>query len=401
MNYILSQRDDWIIYKSYLMKVFKKGAHAIRTSINELQNAGYLSCENNRIKKIIKNGTKFTCIPNSLIQNNSLSAQARGLMAYFLSFPDNWMIYKAQLIKNSKEGRYSITSAMDELKKVGYLFCKKNGNRGCWQYYVFTEIPTEEEFKLFLRTNKISNSSLNESISNYQVSNYQVSKISKKPLLINTNLKYIKHTYKKESKPKKVEPKKTEATASLASKEAHISIFSKEAQECTNILCEHLRTLSADWRITRKNERYWTSQFEKMIQEDKRSIERMKSALIWMPTNKFWSEVILSGKIFRRNFDKLCRSMESKHKNNNSNGLYYDKDHDKDYGEKRNLLSNCCKHAEIRYQYDSFKINGLKYTDSYFKDESKDVFISIKNSLSGMKEIITRHYPEFKLCYKY
>jgi hypothetical protein len=77
-------------------------------------------------------------------------------MAYFLSFPDDWMIYKAQLINDSKEGRHAIISAMGELKKLGYLFCKKNGNRGCWQYYVFTEIPTEEEFQDFFEKDRKS-----------------------------------------------------------------------------------------------------------------------------------------------------------------------------------------------------------------------------------------------------
>ena len=107
-------------------------------------------------KTIIKRDEEraYTYIPNSLIQNNSLSAQARGLMAYFLSFPDNWMIYKAQLIKNSKEGRYSITSAMDELKKVGYLFCKKNGNRGRWQYYVSSKVTNKEELEDFFEKDR-------------------------------------------------------------------------------------------------------------------------------------------------------------------------------------------------------------------------------------------------------
>ena len=80
-------------------------------------------------KTIIKRDEEraYTYIPNSLIQDNSLSAQARGLMAYFLSFPDDWMFYKDQLINDSKEERHAITSAINELQNAGYISYGKNG----------------------------------------------------------------------------------------------------------------------------------------------------------------------------------------------------------------------------------------------------------------------------------
>jgi hypothetical protein len=403
MAYILSQRDDWIIYKSHLMKVFKKGKYAIRTVINELEKAGYLSCKDNRIKKTIKNGSKFASISNNLIKNNSLSAQARGLMAYFLSFPDDWMIYKAQLIKNSKEGRYAITSAMDELKKAGYLFCKKNGNRGCWQYYVFTEIPTEEELEFLFPKNKIFKISENQplSISNCQVPNYQIFKISKNQPLIKTNLKYIKHTYKKESKPKKVEPKKTEATASLASKEAHSFSFSKGIQECADLFENNLKSVRSNYKITEAIRLEWMRNMNEIVATGEGTVEEIHDVLVWVSGNVFWHNRIHTGKTLRSKFSELCSYMNPRLKSNNTNSLGYDKNSDKDYDEKKKLLSGLCEYLVTRYQRDMFKINRLKHTDSYFKDESKDVFISVKDSLNEMKEKIFCNYPEFKLCYKY
>lgn len=134
------------------------------------------------IRRAYKN--KFTVISNNLAQNNNLSLKARGLICYFLSLPDDWVIYVDQLSNVLKEKRCSILSALKELKKEGYIHHTKLGYKEGWQYFTFGEPVTEEEFKLFLRTNRFSNSSVNEQFENQQL---QKNKNKEKEYIDNTN----------------------------------------------------------------------------------------------------------------------------------------------------------------------------------------------------------------------
>jgi len=112
---------------------------------------------------------RFTSISNNLAQNNNLSLRARGLMLYFLSLPDDWVIHVNHLAKTFKEGKCSILTALKELKKYGYVHLTKKGFNEGWNYFVFEEPASAEEFKLFLRTNRFSNNSKTELIENQQL----------------------------------------------------------------------------------------------------------------------------------------------------------------------------------------------------------------------------------------
>lgn len=216
-----------------------------------------------------------------------------------------------------------------------------------------------------------------------------------------------KTTYiRKESKPKKVEPpkvipKKTEATASLASKEAHSFSFSKGIQECADLFENNLKSVRSNYKITEAIRLEWMRNMNEIVATGEGTVEEIHDVLVWVSGNVFWHNRIHTGKTLRSKFSKLCSYMNPRLKSNNTNSLGYDKNSDKDYDEKNKLLSGLCEYLVTRYQRDMFKINRLKHTDSYFKDESKNVFISVKYSLNEMKEKIFCNYPEFKLCYKY
>ena len=98
---------------------------------------------------------QYVVISNSLAQNNDLSLRARGLMAYLLSLPDNWQIHLNQLAKVMKEGKSILKDILRELKNAGYIHHHKMGFKEGWQYFVFEISTTNEEFKLFLRTDPI------------------------------------------------------------------------------------------------------------------------------------------------------------------------------------------------------------------------------------------------------
>lgn len=69
-----------------------------------------------------KRKNPFAQIPNSALQNRELSFRARGLLAFILSMPDEFVTRKYALYKFSeKEGRDAVIKAFDELIEQGYI----------------------------------------------------------------------------------------------------------------------------------------------------------------------------------------------------------------------------------------------------------------------------------------
>lgn len=79
----------------------------------------------NKSKSIIRSvkdkSHPFVIIDKTVFEEKSLSYKAKGLMGYILSKPDNWTIRMKDLIKQSTDGRDSVYSAFNELKKAGYI----------------------------------------------------------------------------------------------------------------------------------------------------------------------------------------------------------------------------------------------------------------------------------------
>ncbi|GHT70192.1 hypothetical protein FACS1894110_21230 [Spirochaetia bacterium] len=64
---------------------------------------------------------------NSPIQDPGLSWAAKGLLAYFISLPETWVVHLSELYSRGKkggrssDGRAKTESAMNELIKAGYV----------------------------------------------------------------------------------------------------------------------------------------------------------------------------------------------------------------------------------------------------------------------------------------
>ena len=63
----------------------------------------------------------FTVMSNHYLRNVSLSLKAKGLLSLMLSLPDNWDYTTKGLAHICKDGVDSISSAIKELEKQGYL----------------------------------------------------------------------------------------------------------------------------------------------------------------------------------------------------------------------------------------------------------------------------------------
>lgn len=76
---------------------------------------------NIRVEKI----SNFTTIDNGIFQDRRLSNSARGLLVLMLSLPSDWDYSVKGLVSICKEGERAITSALSELKLLGYLKINK------------------------------------------------------------------------------------------------------------------------------------------------------------------------------------------------------------------------------------------------------------------------------------
>ena len=137
-------------------------------------------------------------MPNHHLRDENLSLKACGLLSKMLSLPPNWDYSFNGLVKIKKEGRDSVRSALDELKRLNYLkITKERGEKGYFRYiyhvyknpcekhlkneinpdtaFPYTDNPVMDNPELDepvmdnlhqLNTNKLNNKELNNNISN-------------------------------------------------------------------------------------------------------------------------------------------------------------------------------------------------------------------------------------------
>lgn len=68
-----------------------------------------------------KQANPFVMIDHRPLNDPNLSWQAKGMLAYLLSKPDNWTIIVADLEKRATNGRDSVKSILKELETKGYI----------------------------------------------------------------------------------------------------------------------------------------------------------------------------------------------------------------------------------------------------------------------------------------
>ena len=71
--------------------------------------------------------SNYAVLPNSTLQDSSISYEATGLLAMILSLPDDWEIHKTWLQKQKiKCGRDKMSKMMNELVDAGYVVVKQS-----------------------------------------------------------------------------------------------------------------------------------------------------------------------------------------------------------------------------------------------------------------------------------
>jgi len=86
----------------------------------------------------------FTIISNGVLLNPALSLRAKGLLSLMLSRPDGWVYRMDWIIKQSKEGRDSTTSAIKELIAASYVIRRAKRDLETGQLQGWTHIVSDE-----------------------------------------------------------------------------------------------------------------------------------------------------------------------------------------------------------------------------------------------------------------
>lgn len=72
--------------------------------------------------KRARRDNRYTIMSNMGLQHRGMSWRARGMLAYMLSMPDDWIFYETELAKQSEsEGKHVVSNTLKELEERGYL----------------------------------------------------------------------------------------------------------------------------------------------------------------------------------------------------------------------------------------------------------------------------------------
>ena len=93
--------------------------------------------------------SNYAVLPNSTLQDSSISYEATGLLAMILSLPDDWEIHKTWLQKQKiKCGRDKMSKMMNELVDAGYVVVKQSvGEDGRFLQNDYLVHPTPVNWK--------------------------------------------------------------------------------------------------------------------------------------------------------------------------------------------------------------------------------------------------------------
>jgi hypothetical protein len=94
-----------------------------------------------------KHNGNFTIVPNTLVDDKRLSIEAKGLLAYLISRPNNWTVRHSHLHKELGIGRDKLQRILRELIRAGYLERddeqpRDDDNQFAAYHYICRDVPS-------------------------------------------------------------------------------------------------------------------------------------------------------------------------------------------------------------------------------------------------------------------
>lgn len=102
--------------------------------------------------KRAKRETNFTMMSNVGLRDKRLSFKAKGLLAYMLSLPDDWIFYEEEITKHSTDGKQSVRTGLKELQQFGYLIKNQSREKGKFAKvdWLLYDEPGKVDIQVFL-----------------------------------------------------------------------------------------------------------------------------------------------------------------------------------------------------------------------------------------------------------
>lgn len=107
----------------------------------------------------VEKSNNYTVLHRAALNDKRLSWKAKGIIAYMLSMPDDWVFHLEELMKHSTDGEKSFRSGFKELKNYGYVKrfpVYKDKKIDHWETVVF-EVPQTQENTLLARNVHVGN----------------------------------------------------------------------------------------------------------------------------------------------------------------------------------------------------------------------------------------------------
>ena len=164
LAYVSSLPPSWKIYPTYLMATFDLSLEGANKLLKGLTALGYLEqspdandrgqfakryySSRNSINTADANGDQnhFTMVSNHVFQNTSISFEAKGLLAYLLTFPNSWNLIPEQVATQFSVTLPSVKKLLTLLKSAGHIeFINPRAANGRTQnrQYVIHECPID------------------------------------------------------------------------------------------------------------------------------------------------------------------------------------------------------------------------------------------------------------------
>lgn len=106
--------------------------------------------------------SNFSILSNETIRNANLSLEARGLLHYMLSFPDDWKFSMKKVSEDQNVSTKVLRRIVNELVEAGYVFMEKKRNAfGQYKFdYEVNERPSNSEESWKDKIRKIAKSAV-------------------------------------------------------------------------------------------------------------------------------------------------------------------------------------------------------------------------------------------------
>lgn len=177
-------------------------------------------CKVKKDKRILRvaNRKQFAVISNATLQDSRLSWKARGVLAYLLSLPDDWVIIVEELVSRAPDGVDSLRSGLKELEKLGYISKRRTrdeaGKITGTEWFVHEEPQTENPDM----DKADMESQNNDALGNPQPEKpYMEKPRLENPTLLNTNSTKDPLNLKKQQQPQDARAQKNEHPPEIAS----------------------------------------------------------------------------------------------------------------------------------------------------------------------------------------